>query len=83
MKKISIIIPVYNNQDSLLELISRINLVEKKIIINQIKFEIIVVNDSSLDNSLDVIRDIKKKIRNDNFKRCFLNFTQCCLFFKK
>ena len=61
MKKISIIIPVYNNQDSLLELISRINLVEKKIIINQIKFEIIVVNDSSLDNSLDVIRNIKKK----------------------
>ena len=65
MKKISIIIPVYNNQDSLLELISRINLVEKEIIINQIKFEIIVVNDSSSDNSLDVIRNIKKKIRND------------------
>ena len=63
MKKISIVIPVYNNEGSLLELINRINSVEKKI--KKIIFEIIIVNDASLDNSLNVIRDIKKKIRND------------------
>jgi glycosyltransferase involved in cell wall biosynthesis len=63
MKKISIIIPVYNNQDSLSELVNRINLVEKKL--KEIVFEIIIVNDASTDGSLDVIRNIKKKIRND------------------
>ena len=63
MKKISIIIPVYNNQDSLLELINRISLVEKKL--KEIVFEIIIVNDSSTDESLDVIKELKKNVRKD------------------
>jgi len=63
MKKISIIIPVYNNKGSLLELVNRINFVEKKI--KKVIFEIIIVNDASIDNSLDVIRNLKKKIRKD------------------
>ncbi len=47
-KKLSIIIPVYNNQESLQELIKRLNNVEKKI--KEINFEIICVNDCSQDN---------------------------------
>ena len=62
-KKLSIIIPVYNNQESLQELIKRLNNVEKKI--KKINFEIICVNDCSQDNSLDELKKIKKKIRND------------------
>ena len=62
-KKLSIIIPVFNNQYSLLELIKRLNNVEKKL--EEINFEIICVNDCSQDKSLDELKKIKKEIRND------------------
>ena len=47
-KKLSIIVPVYNNQDTLDELYSRIVKAIKK---NDLDYSIIFVNDSSIDES--------------------------------
>ncbi len=52
MKKLSIIIPVYNEQNTIYELLMRVKSVE---IINNVQKEIIVVNDKSTDNSLSEI----------------------------
>ena len=54
-KKLSIIIPVYNNQDTLDELYSRILKAIKK---NDLDYCIIFVNDSSIDESLNIIKKI-------------------------
>lgn len=61
--KISIIIPVYNCENTIeLSVISILNQ-------NFSKFEIILVNDFSTDNSLQIIKRIKKKRqKNKNIK---------------
>lgn len=59
MKKISIVIPVFNGSSTIGELIKRIFIVLQK---NQItNFEIIVIDDGSTDNSWTYIKDIAKK----------------------
>lgn len=55
MKKLSIIIPVYNNEKSLEKCINSI--LEQE----YTNFEIIVVNNGSKDNSLELIKKIAKK----------------------
>lgn len=52
----SIIIPVFNNQSSLVELLERIHLVFQK---NKYDFEIICINDASTDESWKVLKTIK------------------------
>jgi len=54
--KFSIIIPVYNEEKSVAETISRIKNIENKLNGDS---EIIVVNDGSTDNTLNVIKKIK------------------------
>lgn len=54
-KKLSIIVPVYNNQDTLDELYSRIVKAIKK---NDFDYSIIFVNDSSIDESFSIIKKI-------------------------
>lgn len=54
-KKLSIIVPVYNNQDTLDELYSRIVKAIKK---NDLDYSIIFVNDSSIDESFSIIKKI-------------------------
>lgn len=54
---ISVVIPVYNGSKSLPELTAQIDKALKKL---SLSYEIIYVNDSSLDNSLEVLRDLKK-----------------------
>ncbi len=56
-KKISIIIPVYNSAINLKNFISKLILIISKQFNN---FEIILVDDSSKDNSWEVIKDISK-----------------------
>ena len=55
MKKISIIIPVYNGENNILNCYESIN--------NQTieSLEIIFINDGSTDKSLDIIKEIKLK----------------------
>jgi len=73
MKKISVVIPVYNNEGSLRLLYER--LVSTIISYNEaFTYEIIFINDGSIDNSLEILKEIQ---RNDkgvmiiNFSRNF------------
>ena len=52
--KLSIIIPCYNEEKTILEVINRIN----KVKIKNIKKEIIIINDGSTDGTLNKIKDI-------------------------
>jgi dolichol-phosphate mannosyltransferase len=61
MNKISVISPVYNAQECLEELVKQIKISLKKHTKN---FEIILVNDSSTDNSWQKLLNLKKKNRN-------------------
>ena len=58
MKKITIIIPAYNEEESLPMLIDRI----KKIMdsMNKYDFEILFVNDGSKDKTLSIIKKIRE-----------------------
>jgi len=54
--KLSIIIPVYNEEDTLLKILEKI----KKVNLNKIKKEIIIVDDNSTDGSKEILQKIKK-----------------------
>ena len=60
MKNISIIIPVYNEEDSIIDLIYEINNELK----NYTEYEIIIINDGSTDLTIKNL----SKIKNKNFK---------------
>ena len=57
MNKLSIIIPAYNEDKTILKVIARI----KKVKINNIVKEIIIVDDSSADNTKNILKDLKGK----------------------
>ena len=57
MKKVSIILPVYNEEKFIIKLISTIKKEIKKI--KNFKFDIITINDGSTDNSLKILKSIK------------------------
>lgn len=75
MKKLSIIIPVYNSSKTIKEVILEI---EKTISENEnIKgYEIILANDGSRDNSVDICKEISKKNSNVKFLNLSKNFGQ-------
>jgi glycosyltransferase involved in cell wall biosynthesis len=58
---ISIVIPAFNEADSLPELISRIANVGQEM---KKTFEIVIVDDGSRDNTLEVLRNLKKEHKN-------------------
>ena len=55
---ITVIVPLYNEEESLPELYAWIERVMKK---NNFSFEVIFVNDGSTDHSWDVIEELSKK----------------------
>ena len=59
MKKISIIIPAYNEEESLPLLYDRLN----KVISNleSYEFEMLFINDGSKDNTLKIIKELREK----------------------
>jgi glycosyltransferase involved in cell wall biosynthesis len=57
MKSVAIILPIYNEEKFILELINNIKLEIKNI--ENFKFEIIAINDGSTDNSLKILNTIK------------------------
>ncbi len=66
---VSIVIPLYNEEESLIELVEWIEGVAGR---NHFSYEIIMVDDGSTDRSWDVIRDLgtgKKNIRGFRFRR--------------
>lgn len=58
MKKISIIIPVYNEEESLPFLLERLKELTKKI--ENYKFELLFVNDGSKDKTLNILKEQRK-----------------------
>jgi len=68
-KKVSILVPLYNEEESLRPLISEIRSALKKIDIN---YEIMLVDDGSTDKSLEIIKEIARtdnKIRFISFRK--------------
>ena len=69
MKKLSVIIPARNEAENLKDCISEIC---KELTYHSIDFEILVIDDGSTDNTIDVIKKIRQSvasveiIRNEN-----------------
>ena len=61
MKVLSILIPAYNEQATLEEIVAKVQEVD---LINDIKKEIIIVNDYSTDNTLEIANNLAKKYNN-------------------
>ena len=59
MKKVSIIIPAYNEEESLPLLYDRLS----KVILNlkNYEFELLFINDGSKDNTLKIIKELREK----------------------
>ena len=67
MKKVSIIIPVYNEEKTIIQILKKINLEKKKI--KNFVFEIIVINDNSTDKTkklLDKEKNLYDKFHTHN-----------------
>ena len=58
---ISVVIPVYFNEDSLPKLFEELGLVENELSKKQICLELIFIDDGSGDKSLDILIEFKKK----------------------
>ena len=70
MKKISIIIPAYNEEESLPMLYERLNKLMNNI--ENYEFEVLFLNDGSKDRTLEIIKDLRKK---DN-RICYIDFSR-------
>ena len=70
MKKISIIIPAYNEEESLPLLYDRL----KKLMddMENYEFEILFVNDGSKDKTIEIIKDLRKK----DERICYVDFSR-------
>ena len=72
MNKISIVVPCYNEQESLPLFYKEITKVAEEM--KKVKFEFIFINDGSKDNTLNSLRDLSKKdkrVRYVSFSRNF------------
>ena len=54
--KISIIVPVFNEEKTIIQILKNIKKIESKI---QCDFEIIVINDGSSDNTINLLNENK------------------------
>ena len=68
MKKISIIIPAYNEEESLPLLYERIEKLMKNM--ENYEFEILFVNDGSKDKTIEII----KQMREEDNRICYVDF---------
>lgn len=70
MKKISIIIPAYNEQESIPYLYERLDQLMDSM--KNYEFEILFVNDGSKDKTLEMIKDLRKKDK----RICYVDFSR-------
>lgn len=70
MKKITILIPAYNEEQVLIQLYERLKSVVNKI--SNYEFEMLFINDGSKDKTLDII----KKIREDDKRVSYVDFSR-------
>lgn len=70
MKKISIIVPAYNEEESLPYLEKRLTTLMDSI--KNYEFEVLFINDGSKDKTLDLIKELRKK--DERF--CYVNFSR-------
>lgn len=73
MKKITLVVPCYNESESLMLFYPEVDKVSKEMK-NDAEFEFLFVNDGSTDNTLDIIRDLAlkdKRVRYISFSRNF------------
>lgn len=70
MKKITILIPAYNEEESLPILYERVSKLMNDM--KNYEFELLFVNDGSKDNTLNLIKELRKK---DN-RVCYVNFSR-------
>ena len=73
IKNISVIIPVYNSADTIVSLHRRIVSVLMELVVD---YEIIFINDASMDKSLDIIYSLSKKDENIKYINLNKNFGQ-------
>lgn len=70
MKKISIIVPAYNEEESLPFLYERLTkLIDS---IENYKFEVLFINDGSKDKTLELIKEIREKDK----RYCYVNLSR-------
>ena len=70
MKKISIIVPAYNEEESLPFLYERLTkLIDS---INNYEFEVLLINDGSKDKTLELIKEIRQKDK----RYCYVNLSR-------
>lgn len=70
MKKISIIIPAYNEQESLPILYERLTKLMENL--NNYDFEILFVNDGSKDKTIEIIKELREK----DERICYVDFAR-------
>lgn len=72
MKKVSIIIPAYNEEESIPHLMKRLNKLMD--FMDKYEFEILFVNDGSKDKTVDLIKEYRKKDKRINYVDFARNF---------
>lgn len=70
MKKISIIIPAYNEQESLPILYERLTKLMENL--NNYEFEVLFVNDGSKDKTIEIIKELREK----DTRICYVDFAR-------
>lgn len=70
MKKISIIIPAYNEQESLPILYERLTKLMENL--NNYDFEVLFVNDGSKDKTIEIIKELREKDK----RICYVDFAR-------
>ena len=70
MKKVSIIIPAYNEEESLTRLYERLNNLMNHV--QNYEFEVLFVNDGSKDRTIDIIKELIEKDK----RICYVNFSR-------
>ena len=73
VKEITIVIPVYNDEEVLTELYARLSVVLNQ---NKMPYKIILIDDGSTDNSWEVITELQHKDPNINGIKLIKNFGQ-------